>query len=437
MIDAARAQALIERATGDGHEVAELLVKEGRTRRSELNVQGLLSVLTAESGWALRAGGRDGSFFSAGTGRPPRTAPKSEPSGPVLRLPEPRPVADWQPARTVETALAVEAEAKGIVEGVCRELERALPAGRLLRAVLDDGSSDTLLVSSRGLHVAYKSRLATLHLEVVHGSHAATHTVLQCVAPAAQEFQPKALASRLAELLVARGGGRGPARERGQMILAPAVGSALLAALSPLWIGRQASQRAAALSDRHDRLGSALVTIIDDGRLPSGALATPVDGDGLPTRAVTLVEEGRFRRPLVDWREAELPRWPAATCMRRPSWRQAPRIGVSHLYLRPAADSSPEAMLAGVARGFYLLDTLGPARIDLDADRLALPVCGFALTQGEAEQAIGRSWLVGAVSALFQGIRGVGSDLEFAPTGGGMVGAPTLSVAGLELRREL
>ena len=436
MLGKQRPRELVDRLCTDGHGAAEVLVKRGRTRRSELGVQGPVSVLTVESGWAVRAGGASGSFFCCGTGNPPLTFGWPSGTGAGLRLPEPGQITRWTPDPSIEAPLFVEGEAKGLVDGISRELGRQLIGARLLRAVLDDGSSETYLTSSRGIDVGYRSRLATLHLEAVLGTDPATRTVVELAQREAGAFQPRAVAGQLADGLSVRSGDPGPQRERGEMVLGPTVGARLLLALAPLWLGSDAAPRAAALTDRHDRLGSERLTIVDNGRLAGGALEAPVDGEGMPTRRSAIIEQGRFLQPLVDWRQTEHSSWRAVGCMRRASWRDTPQLGLSHFYIEPDEQVAATDLIAAVARGFYLLDTLGRVRIDFDADRFAVPVCGFSLVQGQARETIARSWLCGGVGALLRGIRGVARDLAFTPEGA-MVGAPSLLVRGLELRREL
>lgn len=431
----ARARSLVQNLAGD-HGVAEVLVKLGRTRRSELGAQGLISVVAAERGWAVRVGGRTGSVFACGTGQLPQSTRWPAASGPALALPEAQPIPPWDAGRDVEAPLMIEGEARGLLEGIERELRRQMPQARLLRAVLDDGSSESSIVSSRGIDSGFRSRLAMLYLEVVSGSKEATRTRLEIPANEGRAFQPKALARRLADSLTVRAGELGPSRERGEMVLAPAVGANLLAALQPLWLGPEAAARAGRLTSRGNRLASAAFSLIDDPRLSGGGLAAPIDGEGVPTRRVVIVEQGRFVHPLRDWRDGAADGRTPAGCVRRPSWRDRPRLDFSHLHLEPDARVSAAELVGGVVRGFYLLDTLAPARVDFEADRFAVPVCGFSLLRGQATTAIGRAWLCGGVSTLLRGVRAVARDLTFVPLGA-MIGAPSLLVGGLELRREL
>lgn len=436
MIGVERARRLLAELKATEGTVAEVLVKEGRSRRSELGVQGLVSVATEERGWAVRVARGRGSFFACGTGRPALEAEWPAPTGPPLRLPEAHPVPSWEPGPAIEAALMVEGEARGLLEGIERQLAGQLAGARLLRAVLDDGSSETHLISSRGIDVGFRSRLAMLHLEAVQGGNTASRVRLEVAATEARALQPGALARRLADCLTARGGEPGPARDRGEMVLAPAVAASLVSALRPLWLGPEAAARAAGRTDRDGRLAARALSVVDDPRFAGGGLAAPVDGEGVPTRRMPIVERGRYVGPLRDWRgAADAGRKPAG-CVRRPGWRDLPRPGFSHLFIVPDEGVAPAELVSSVSRGFYLLDVLGPARVDLDADRFALPVSGFALARGRATATVGRAWLRGGVGALLRGVRAVGRDLTFLPLDG-MIGSPSLLLGGLELRREL
>ncbi|HEV8631439.1 MAG TPA: metallopeptidase TldD-related protein, partial [Thermoanaerobaculia bacterium] len=123
----------------------------------------------------------------------------------------------------------------------------------------------------------------------------------------------------------------------------------------------------------------------------------------------------------------------ASGCSLRPSFREPPRPGPTHLFVRPQEGVRPAALVGAVAQGWYLLDADGPARVDLTGDRFALPVCGFELAAGSARRPLAGGWLCGGVSALLRGVAGVARDLAFFPLAG-MVGSPTIRVTGLEVR---
>lgn len=431
---APRADEVVSALRREGFEEIEFFHKRGRSRRLELAASGLRSTLCEEEGWAVRAGAGDRSMFVAGAGEPPATGPWPEPPAGRLRLPPSRSVPAWRAPATQDAPLIGETEGSQLLETVAQQLGAQRPKARLVHADLADGASDWEVVSSRGVRERVRGRGATVRLHAVEDEAEAAVDV-HLAAAEARGLAPAALAARLADGLAVRAASPLEERERGEVVCAPVVAARLLAGLRSLWVGREAVERASGLTDRGGNLASRELTIVDDGRLAGGALAAPIDGEGMPTRRVVLVEAGRFRQPLVDWREAEAPWAVAAGCVRRPSWRDRPTPGPTHLYIEGRDDLKAAALVAGVARGFYLLDVVGGGAFALPEDRFVLPVCGFALRDGGSAGAFSHAWLTGAVSGLLRGVRAVARDLAFFPLEG-MIGAPTLLVAGLELRPE-
>ena len=84
-----------------------------------------------------------------------------------------------------------------------------------------------------------------------------------------------------------------------------------------------------------------------------------------------------------------------------------PRPGPTHLYIRPHPQVAVSTLLGALARGYYLLDTTGAGRFDLEGDRFAIPVCGFAVTSGRASAPVARAWLCGAIGGFLRGVEAV------------------------------
>jgi predicted Zn-dependent protease len=408
----------------------EVYAKHGRSRRIERTPLTEAASSTQERAWAVRAGNRRGSFFVAATGSPRPEGPWPEPAGRALELPEPEPVPAWSEPSDFDTPLIGEREGLRLLESLGRELANEFPGARLLRAVLEDGSSEAEIASSRGVRALTRNRIATLYMEAAGPGRPSSTASLYTAAREPRRFHPTALARRLADRLAVTASGAAPERDTGEFLLAPPVATRLLAGILPLLVGPGPGSR---LVGVRGRLGGEPVTLIDNGRLPGGAFEAPVDGEGVPTREVVLVEEGLFRQPLLAWwQEGAVPGEPSG-CTRRAGWRDLPTPGPTHLYLKPEPRTPVAALLGSVARGYYLLDATGPGRFDLAADRFALPVCGFTVQSGRASAPIARAWLCGGIGAFLKGIVGVGRDLTLQPLDG-MIGSPTVLVMGLELR---
>lgn len=452
---------VLDALAGRGLPVAEVYAKRGRSRVVEESPAGVTVSYLREAGWAARAGDDRRSLFAAGTGLPDPAGPGGawpEADGAALALPDPEALGlsgePWREPPELDAPLLGEREALGLLSTLGEELRAELPAARLLGIRLADGASEWRLASrpgsGSGLEASARSRAAYLRVEAALAERREVAATLELAERSARAFDPRAVARRLADRLAVAARGSAPERDRGELVLAPAAAARLLAALAPLFVGARGAELARRLEDKHGRFAAAAVTVIDDPRLSALALATPADGEGLPTAAVTLVEAGTYRRPLVPWWEAGEARpgrrrgpssgraRPAprpAACARRPGWRDLPRPGPSQLYLAPDPEVAPADLLSGVARGYYLLDADGPAAVDLAEGRLSLPVVGFAVERGGAATPLAGAVIEGGIGSFLRGIDAVARDLAFLPVGGALIGAPTLHLTGMEIRR--
>ena len=434
-IDSALFEALDElRAVENGRfRAIEVFSKQGRSRRISRSGPQRAAVYSLEEGWAVRASDARGSFFCAGTATVPPRGPWPEADGLPLKLPPPLSSPAWQAPADFEAPLIGEREAQALLEGIDRALQEEVPGARLLQGTLDDGASECQLINNQGVQVRFRSRLAALHLEAVGPGSGGPRAEVYLAEREARCFQPLALARRLGDRLMILRKGKPRQRDRGDFLLAPPVMVRLLEAMLPLWVGPEAPQRVIDLGNSRNRLGSDRLTILDNGRLPGGALEAPVDGEGVPTREIVLVDQGIFRQPLLSWHQEPEGQARFAGCCRRSSWRDVPTPGPTHLFLRPSSGVAVSDLLADVTRGYYLLEATGPADFDWQGNRFHLPICGFEVRQGRASAPVADSYLCGTITALLLGIQEVGRDLSFLPLDG-MIGSPTAMVTGLELR---
>src|SRR5207244_12683366 len=134
------------------------------------------------------------------------------------------------------------------------------PGARLLRAVLEDGSSEAELLSNHGVAARYRHRVAALSVEACGKGRPAGFAGIAGFYLAAREarrFHPGALARRLADRLAVAVQGRPPESPGvGDVLLAPPVAATLLAGLLPLLVGPRGTSRITALRDRRGRIGN-------------------------------------------------------------------------------------------------------------------------------------------------------------------------------------
>lgn len=416
----------------------EVYCKRGRSRRVRTGKESSNAIMREEMGWAVRAGNGERSLHFAATGTPCPDVAWPQPRHGPLRLPAARPVSDWRAPSDLEASLIGEVEGYGLLEAVAGALQAEHPAAVLLRGIVEDGSSEVEIASTGGMAWVHRNRSAEIRLWAASRDGVQIHAV--AAAREARRLSPKALARRLVDRLVVKErGDEITTRDRGEILIAPEVGAALLAAVAPLLLrggpGEVGWEALEELADQSGRIGGRALTLVDDGRLSGGLFEAPVDGEGVPTREVVLLEEGVLRQPLLPFWEEGGPRRQTSGCRLRPGWRSLPETGPTHLYLRPTAGLAVATLLEEVARGYYFIDVVGSPRIDLPGRRLALPVSGFEVRGGRPMRPIRRAWLAGGLGPLLRSIQATARDLTFFPFAGA-IGSPSVLLAGLEVRGE-
>ena len=416
---------LLARLARRGVALAELFEKQGSSRMFARGAEGESVHYAVESGWAVRAGDGEHSWFRAGSGGVAETLEPGPATPQPLRLPEPAPPRAAPPSR-LDAPLASEAEGMSLLAGVARELARELPGAQLGSARLDDGVSEFRLRSSRGIDARVRARSTLLRVEATAGPR---RLAAEFLARAAGELKPLALARRLADRLLALAGESSVPAAGSSLLLAAPVVARLVEALAPRLVGGAAGRALVERLGEAPRLGSELATLVDDGSDPAGVLAAPFDGEGVPSAPARLVVAGVFERPLVAWWEAGAS--PATGCSRRVGWRDLPRRAPTQLRLEPEPRVTVADLVEQGGASAYLVAAEGGIRIDA-VGRFALPVSGFALAGGRGAGALGRCLLRGEVEGWMRGLEAVARDLTYVP-GDGLYGAPSAVVSGFEL----
>ncbi len=213
------------------------------------------------------------------------------------------------------------------------------------------------------------------------------------------------------------------------LIFHPEVSAQLLAAISPLFLAGEASDRALpALLDKHGQLAAPALTIVDDRSDPSAPITGPCDGEGLPSSRTLLLDQGVPRHRLASFRDAtrngDVPRGGAL----RLSYRDYPATGIANLMVDTSAGMPAGKLLTSARRALYLLRPLASFSCDPASDSYRIIASGVWL-DGSAV----RGWhpvveLRGSLGRLLRRIEAVGTDLRWFQTEHGCVGAPSLLV---------
>jgi len=166
-----------------------------------------------------------------------------------------------------------------------------------------------------------------------------------------------------------------------------------------------------------DHIGSALVTIVDDGTLPGRLGSAPFDGEGVATRRTPVFEQGVLRTFLYDSYYAR--KLGAQTTGNSTGGG----IAANNFYLAPGAGSLAD-LIAGTRRGVLVLDTIGFAT-EHATGTYSRGARGFMIENGELAYPIDEFTVAGNLADMLAGVDAVADDLRFD----GSTVAPSLRVA--------
>lgn len=434
------AAALVDRCLRRGAAQAEVWIKVGSTRTVSLEPGGAVSRgRTAEGGIGVRAITADGNigFASAcgpepderradaladaaiGAARAPwPAAGRPLPDG---RLPDGRGFGIFDPRLHTATPSDLE----GLLDDAASEALRTDPRVRRLDAAsVAASSSEVWIANSSGLAGGYRQTLVHLSLGVMAGVGAEPVVVRRSrTARSLAAFSAALFGDETARLAAAALEGTPPPPGRHAALLSPAAGAEVLR-LFARTIDSDAPPAGA-------RVGTARLTLLDDGRLPGGVATAPFDGEGVPTRRTSLVTRGVAEATLHDLASAaRLGATPTGNGVRS-SFRDPPRRATTNLFIAPGSDA-PESLIAGMDAGLWIQSLRPTAALTPGEGRVAALATGRRIERGAPAAPVAGALVLIDVAELLGGIAAVGNDLTFGFPAGSF-GSPSLLVEPLEV----
>ena len=182
-----------------------------------------------------------------------------------------------------------------------------------------------------------------------------------------------------------------------------------------------------------DRLGDSIaaegVTIIDDGRLPSGLGSKPFDGEGQPTRRNVIVEQGRLCTWLLDHYSARKLDLESTGSAARGAG-SAPRVGTTNLWLEPGEPTLDE-MIAEIDRGLLVTELIGMGFNPTTGD-YSRGAAGLWIEHGEVVHPVEEITIAGNLGDMLQSIDRIGCELLWR----GRTASPPIRIARMTVAGE-
>jgi PmbA protein len=323
--------------------------------------------------------------------------------------------ADPSPAELKQRALATEDAARA-VDGVTNSEGAGVSAGRSVIA----------LATSAGFCRGYSTTGYSGSASVIAGTGSsmqrdyASHSVRHY----AELDDPETLGRLAAERTVAR---LSPARlASGTMpvVFDPRIGSSLIGHLISAITGSAITRRTSFLLGKEgEQVFASGITIRDDPHRPRALRSKPFDGEGLPTRASNLIEDGRLTGWLLDSASArQLGLQPTGHASRGVGG--SPGAGATNVDLLPGSISKSELM-SDVKRGLYVTELIGQGVNPVTGD-YSRGASGFIIEDGEIAAPVAEITIAGNLLDMFR-MLAAADDLEHRRA----VNVPTLRIEGM------
>ena len=221
---------------------------------------------------------------------------------------------------------------------------------------------------------------------------------------------PEAIGRSAGERAVARLNPTRPKTAAVPVVYAPRVAGSLLGHLAGAINGASVARGTSFLKDRMgERLFAPGVRILDDPRRVRGLRSRGFDGEGTPTAARALVEDGVLTSWLLDGRSArQLGLRSTGHAARGTGGPSGP--AASNLYLAAGA-VSPAALMADIGFGLYVTELIGMGVNPITGD-YSRGAAGFLIRDGKLAEPVAEITIAGNLPAMFAALRAA-DDLVF------------------------
>jgi TldD protein len=168
---------------------------------------------------------------------------------------------------------------------------------------------------------------------------------------------------------------------------------------------------------RGSSIGSPLLRVVDDARVPFGRGSYSFDDEGTLSQRTLLVDRGVLQSYLLDRQSAALLNARSTGNGRRMSYRHPPLPRMSNTFIDRGA-SDPNSLLSGIAKGFYAA-TLGGGSVDTTSGNFNFAVReGYWIEGGRITRPVRGAVLIGNSLETLRRLEGVGTDLYVEPARG-------------------
>ncbi|MBK5289044.1 MAG: TldD/PmbA family protein [Acidimicrobiia bacterium] len=281
-----------------------------------------------------------------------------------------------------------------------------------------DAALEMAMVASTGVSASLARTITSVGTAALAGERDATQTGYgfdtgRAFADLDIEHAATMAAERATRLL----GASQPKTQRLPVALDPLVTSSFLGLLGAALNGEAVLKGRSMFADRMgEMVGAATVSIVDDPTNAAAFGASPVDGEGVPTRPTTLVRDGRLESFLHNLYTARRTGAQTTGSAVR-GYASTPGVGARALHFLPGTMTAAEVM-AAVPEALYVQSVSGlHSGTNTASGDFSVGAEGLMVRDGQFAEPVREITIASTLQRMLLDVLALGSDLTWLPGG--------------------
>jgi PmbA protein len=317
------------------------------------------------------------------------------------------------------------------VERVARAEDRRVESTEVAR--YRDALGTVALANSRGFGGTYRwsSAYATL-VAIARADGQALRGYSYSTGHGFEDLDPVLVGRQAARRAVKPLGGKPVPTQKATVIFEPEVAAELLTQLAQALSGEAVLKGRSMFAGRlGQRVGSPLVTLVDQGNLPGGLGSAPFDGEGVPSGRTVLIDGGLLTGYLHNGYTARRMGARSTGNGVRQNYRLAAEVGPTNFGLA-TGQIGREALISQVQRGLLVLATRNVGGINPVNGDYSVGAAGVWLEDGQETGPVAGVTIAANMLEMLAGLTAVADDLRWMP-GSGAIGSGTVRIEGMTI----
>jgi len=233
---------------------------------------------------------------------------------------------------------------------------------------------------------------------------------------------PESIGRHAAERALRKLGARKVKTQQVPVVFDQRVASSLLGDIFQAISGDSIMRKSSFLVGKlEEKIGSDLLTVIDDGRIAGGLGSRPFDSDGLPTQKTVVIENGKLNSYLLNTYTAKKLGLKSTGNATR-GLSGPPSVTCNNFFIQPGKTSLKE-IISSVKNGFLVTDLMGFG-VNIVTGDYSRGAAGIWIENGELTFPVEEVTIAGSLKDMLKEIVMVGNDLEMRDR----ISAPTLKI---------